>query len=86
MYWLRLKYSTLTFQFSLFFSFWYNKTKKNLSKLFFHKNNMDKFTFINLLDLTMVSLNFNVVSTSFDNQNEKKSYYNSSEQNMPQII
>lgn len=47
---------------------------------------MDKLTFTNLLDLTMVSLNFNVVSTSFDNQNEKKAVFNSSEQNMPQII
>lgn len=47
---------------------------------------MDKLTFTNLLDLTMVSLNFNVVSTSFDNQNEKKAVFYSSEQNMPQII
>lgn len=47
---------------------------------------MDKLTFTNLLDLTMESLNFNVVSTSFDNQNEKKVDLHSSEQNMPQII
>lgn len=36
MYWLRLKYSTLTFQFSLFFSFWY-RTKKFLQSFSFIK-------------------------------------------------